>query len=500
MARRLLLLSLLVTLLTVRAAAAQFGGFGGFGQQELKLVAQFDKDGDHRLNAAERQAARAFVTSQRGRGRFGGGTSTGPVPGRLLTPADVKPPYPTTKLYDGDTVRTIFIQFENADWESELTAFYNTDVDVPATVVVDGKSYPDVGIHFRGNSSYRQVPDGYKRSLNLSFDFEHPRQNLLGYTSLNLLNSHEDPTFLRTVLSQEIARDFLPALQSNFVRVVINAENWGIYVNNQQFNREFLGEWFPSSKGARWKVPGSPRGRGGLEYWGDDPAQYKRVFEIRSSDDPKAWTDLVHLTKVLNQTPLDMLEEALAPILDVDGALRFLAVDVTLNNGDGYWTRASDYTLFEDAKGRFHIIPGDMNETFSDGGRGFGFGGVPPSPTLDPLVGLNDTSKPLRSRLLMVPGLRARYLDYVHQIAEKWLDWKRIGPLAERYQSLIAAEVRSDPRKLDAFEEFPVDMPGAGDLRSFIERRRAYLLSYPRPETGPSASTTPAPPTIRTAR
>ena len=56
-------------------------------------------------------------------------------------------------------VRTIFLQFESADWEQELTAFYNTDVEVPATMIVDGKTYRDVGVHFRGNSSFRMVPD-----------------------------------------------------------------------------------------------------------------------------------------------------------------------------------------------------------------------------------------------------------------------------------------------------------------------------------------------------
>lgn len=474
--------------MTARESTAQFGGgLGGrFGQQTLQLVSQFDRDGDHRLNAAERLAARKFLEGQRGRGRTSSG-GTAPIAGRLLTPADVKPPYPTARLYDSETVRTIFIQFDSADWESEMVTFYNTDVDVPATVVVDGKTYHDVGVHFRGNSSYRQIPDGYKRSLNLSFDYANPKQNLLGYRSLNLLNSHEDPTFLRSVLSQEIARDYLPALRSNFVRVAINAENWGIYVNNEQFNKDFLAEWFPATKGARWKVPGSPRGRGGLEYWGEEPAQYKRVFEIKTEDDPKAWADLIRLARILNETPAQQLEDALAPIFDIDGALRFLAVDIALNNGDGYWTRASDYTLYQDPRGRFHVIPGDMNETFSEGGRGFGFGGTPPSATLDPLVGMSDTSKPLRSKLLAVPALRTKYLGYVRQIAEKWLDWRKIGPLAERYQSLIAAEVHDDPRKLDGFDEFPVDQAGNGDFRGFIERRRAYLLSYSAPPPAPPA-------------
>jgi hypothetical protein len=478
MTMRALLLVTAVTLLLPRPVAAQFGG--GFGQQKTLLVEQFDKDGDKRLNAVERRAARSYMETQRfgGRGRFGPQIGA-PEHGRPMSPSDVKSPYPSTPLYDMNTVRTIFIDFEGTDWEQELSTFYNTDVDVPATVIVDGKKYSDVGIHFRGNSSFRMVPEGYKRSLNLSFDYVHDKQDLRGYTTLNLLNSHEDPTYLRTVLSQEIARDYLPALKSNYVRVVINGEQWGIYVNNEQFNKAFVKEWFNTTMGTRWKVPGSPRTRAGLEYWGDNPAQYKRMFEIKSKDEPMAWADLIHLCKVLNETPPDKLEAALEPILDIDGALRFLAVDAALTNGDGYWTRSSDYVIYQDTKKRFHVLPGDMNETFADGGRGFGFGGVAPSATLDPLVGLTDTSKPLRAKLLAVPELRAKYLTYVKDIATKWLDWKKLGPIAERYQALIAADVKTDTRKLDGFEEFAADLPApSNDFRSFVEKRRAYLLNY----------------------
>src|SRR6185295_16979119 len=84
-------------------------------------------------------------------------------------------------------------------------------------------------------------------------------------------------------------------------------------------------------------------------------------------------------------TPAAQLENALSPIFDVDGALRFLALDNALVNNDGYWTRASDYSLYRDASGKFHILPHDTNETFSvgggPGGRGgpiFAGGAIPP--------------------------------------------------------------------------------------------------------------------------
>lgn len=91
-------------------------------------------------------------------------------------------------------------------------------------------------------------------------------------------------------------------------------------------------------------------------------------------------------------------------------------------------------------------------------------------PELDPLIGMADTSKPLRSKLLAVPALRAKYLSYVKDIATKWLDWQTLGPIAHQSQALIAGEIAKDTRKLDTFE--PVD----DALKAFIEKRRAYLL------------------------
>ena len=156
-----------------------------------------------------------------------------------MAPADVKSYPASTPLYDLGTLRTIFLQFENADWEQELAAFNNTDVEVPATLTVDGKTYKDVGVHFRGASSFMMVPEGSKRSLNLSFDFVDEKQALGGYHTLNLLNANGDPTFLRAVLYSEIARQYIPTPKANYVRVVINGESWGVYVNAQQFNKDF---------------------------------------------------------------------------------------------------------------------------------------------------------------------------------------------------------------------------------------------------------------------
>jgi spore coat protein CotH len=514
-------------------------------------------------------------------GPFGRGGGPEPKPGPHISPTDVTN-YPDARLYDPGVVRTIFLEFENKDWEAELADFYRTDVDVPATLTVDGKKYPNVGVHFRGMSSYFGVPAGSKHSLNVSLDYLDEKQRFHGHKTLNLLNSHDDASMMSTVLYSEVARNYIPTPRANFAKVVINGESWGVYVNVQQFNREFAKENFKSAKGARWKVTGSPGGGGGLEYVGDNVEDYKRRYEIKSGDDEKSWKALIRLCRTLKDTPADKLEAALKPMLDIEGLLWFLALDVTLINCDGYWIRASDYSIYLDEKGKFHIVPHDMNECFRPpqgpgmggpgggmirvqggpgGGGAFafaiprvgelipgpmqdslqltdeqkkklaelqketdaklerlltaeqnkqvkemrdrfgGFAGGPGGPgggrgprgvDLDPLTGLDDARKPLRSKVLAVPALRERYLQHVKAIAEEWLDWKKLGPVVARYRASIQKEVEADTRKLDSYEDFlrltadapeatPAERRGPGmdmPLRSFADQRRKYLMEY----------------------
>lgn len=500
------------------------GGPGGPMMGERKVVERFDKDGDGKLNAQERKTAREELKKDGvtrrgpgGPGRPGGPPGAGggekPTPGIKVSKDEV--PAATGGLFDATVLRTVFIDFDAADWEDELGDFSKTDVEVPASLTVDGKAIAGVGVSFRGASSLFMVSKGSKRSLNLSLDFTDREARLDGEKTLNLLNSHEDASLMHTVLFLHIAGALnVPAPRANFVRAVINGENWGLYTNAEQFGKPMLARVYPQAKGegARWKAPGSPMGRAGLEYLGDDVAEYKKRFTIKSKDNEKSWAALIDLCKTLNETPIENLEAALTPMLDLDGVLWFLALENTLVNSDGYWIRASDYNLYLDPKGVFHVLPHDANETLSPaggpgmrGGAGGGRsrpgregdrGGPPrndepganavqpggPAANVDPLVGLDDASKPLRSRLLNVPGLRAKYLDHVRTIARDWLDWKTLGPVVEQYRVTIDAHVKADTKKLSSYEAFVAatapDATGPRTIRGFAQQRREYLLNH----------------------
>ncbi|WP_417730670.1 CotH kinase family protein [Rosistilla oblonga] len=560
------------------------GGPGGPNREERKIVKQYDVDGNGWLNADERQVARKAIASDAamegerrgrggpggpgGRGRGPGGQSEPGTPGPKVEVADVGV-YPDKPLYDPSVLRTVFLEFENDEWETELEEFHGTDVDVPATMIVDGKTYEGVGVHFRGASSFGHVSRGSKRSFNVSLDTIDEDQRIGGYKTLNLLNCHGDPSMMSSVVYSQIVRKYIPAPKANFVHVVVNGESWGLYNSVQQFDKTFLKENFDGSKGTRWKVPGNPGADGGLRYLGDDLAEYKERFEMKSNDGEKEWQALIDLCKTLNETPPEQLVAALEPILDIDETLKFLALDVVLLNGDGYWTRASDYNLFRSKDGKFHIIPHDMNEGFGLAGHGgprpgregrdeqFGRGGPPEfgpgrdfdprrrggpegrggqevrggfggpdgfagrggpegfggpggpggfggpgggmgrgpggrgprggGVDTDPLIGLDSDRMPLRSRLLAIPELRTRYMQYVREIAADSVAWDQLGPMVEEYRYLIDPLVKADTRKLSSYEAFQYattrDAPKADQpmsLRKFAEERSKFLLSYER--------------------
>ena len=255
--------------------------------REIQLVALFDRNGDKRLNVAERRAAKEYLAAHpelrppRRASRLTAGT-----PGPKITPADVKP-FPGRPLYDPGVLRTLFLEFEDSAWEKELAEFHGTDVEAPATLVVDGRTYPGVGVHFRGHNSFLGVPEGRKRPLTVSIDLVDESQRLLDYRGLHLLNAYQDPTFLRGLLYLEIARNYIPAPKANLVEVVVNSESWGVYVNQQRFDSDFLRDHYKTTKGTRWRALNNAPG-GGLSYLGEHLDPYKEAYEIKSKDTPKA--------------------------------------------------------------------------------------------------------------------------------------------------------------------------------------------------------------------
>ena len=109
-------------------------------------------------------------------------------------------------------IREIEIFFNEPNWDDTLDVYYVNDIGqrlIADSVLIDGVSDQDVGVKYKGNSSYNI--NNMKNPISLKLDYVHNGQSIDGYNVLKLSNGFRDPTFVREVLGYEMAREYIPA-------------------------------------------------------------------------------------------------------------------------------------------------------------------------------------------------------------------------------------------------------------------------------------------------
>ena len=387
----------------------------------------------------------------------------------------------TPDFYDLDTVRTIYLTFKQSNWWQLLEQNYSSSTDIEADMTVDSKTYPRVGVRFRGNTSYRRLPSGsQKKSFNITTDAFVLDQEVLGYHSLNLNNGFHDPTFTREVIMYQICRRYMCAPKANFVKLYLNNEFWGIYINVQQPNKDMMEEWFATNDGNRYRCAppstGQPHNNSALVWLGSNVQTYKLSYDFKQGDG----TDLVHLIDVLNNTPTVNLQAALPKVYSVDQGLWYCIVMNCMLQTDSYIGSGKDHFLYHDQEhDTFHHFPFDVNECLGGEGQG--------NPTLSPFYNTTRSTKPVLSRTLQFPDWKARYVAHFRTVIEESFSWAELGGLVTKYQNMIAQDVAKDTKKIYTTAQFTenvtkdirVGMSTIRGLKPLIEARQSYFNSYP---------------------
>lgn len=384
-------------------------------------------------------------------------------------------------LYDESQIRTFELWFAQADYWQQLTANYNSSTDIPAMLIVEGDTFPDVGVRFKGQTSYSQSGSSQKKSFNITLDYVHPDQQLMGYKTLNLNNSFQDPSFMREMLYLHQIRRHIPAAKAAYIRLNINGESWGLYPHVQQLNGDYIEEWFFGNDGVRWRAdrpegtiigPGGP-GPGGM--WGDgtaalnnlgpDTTEYQEYYTLKSSDIENPWDKLVRVCDVLNNTPLDSLEAKIKPVLDLDRTLWFLATEIAFSDDDSYVYKGKmDYYLYWDPETeRITPLEFDGNSVMLSNNVNWG-----------PFYNADKVNYPLLNRLLAVPSIRQRYLAHFRTILQEVLNPTLTNPLIDQYDAKISTDVQADTKKLYSFTQYTNNKT---TLRNFILNHRNNLLN-----------------------
>lgn len=368
-----------------------------------------------------------------------------------------------------DRVHDIQIRLAGEDWETllrnaqeERKEYYTADV------TIDGIEKKGAGLRARGDSSLREMIRRKSRRVPLKINFNKYDKslNFMGLDELSLGNGMDDASFLREYMGYEAFRQLgmdVPLVA--FCNVTVNGELWGMYIGVENVDSSFLERAYGNHKGSLYKAgPGSTLAK-----------DMQLHFLEKKKGDVDDWSDLTRLVDVLNDTPTGEKGE-LADVIDVDSVLKNFAVAAVIHGWDDYAGEfCHNYYLYRE-KGRFRMIPWDMNETFlqteallaeSDGAE---------KDVSTPLSGRAELrERPLVEKVLSVPEYYRTYLEYCGVLAD-WLGKKAPRQVDKLYRR-IAGDVEKDPSKFYSTEEFEKQFQKtySDGLCGFIRERAAYL-------------------------
>lgn len=396
----------------------------------------------------------------------------------------------TSSFYNEETLEAVYLQFEQSDYWQQLHDAYDTDIYVRGTLTYKGEVYSDIGAQFKGNTSYRKVTNDAKYSFAIALDEYVDGQDIEGYNTLNFNNAFEDPSFMKEVVYNHLNRKNIPGAKSNFIKLYINGEYWGIYSNVQQLNKDFTKEWFMTNNGSLWRadaanttpVPAPPGGGGGggggggaqwgdgttaLNYLGTDTSSYQQYYTLKHSSQDKPWELLVKLTDILNNTPDEQLQDSVSNYLDIDKTLWFLAHETVFSDDDSYIMKGKQdyYIYFEPETQRFTPLEFDGNSAMDNKNINWGM-----------FYNEEKDNYPLMNRLYAIPALRQRYLAHARTIIDELLAPDDINALIDKYDALIKTWVEGDEKNLYTYNDY---INSVAQLRSFMADRKTILLADP---------------------
>jgi len=228
----------------------------------------------------------------------------------------------------------------------------------------------NVGIRNRGHGSRLGPPNNYR----VNFCHDRPWK---GVTALNINCRYPYLQLMGSVIHHLVGD---AAADARIVRLRVNGENlaesgvrmYGAYVALEVLDKDFAQNHFPGDSAGNLYVchDNDAGGEADLAFEGYDPDAYRDTYFKKTNEEEDDWSDLIHLTDVLNNTPAERYFETVGKVVNVDQWVRYLALDALLGNREGGLNTGvgDDYALYRGKKDpRFVLIPYDLDTLLGQG-------------------------------------------------------------------------------------------------------------------------------------
>ncbi|MGB7327192.1 MAG: CotH kinase family protein [Rubripirellula sp.] len=310
---------------------------------------------------------------------------------------------------------------------------------VKAQIVVDGEKYADVGLRFKGNSSYRVSSNSLKRPMKIDMDKYSKKQSLHGRDKLNLSNAIFDSAFMKEKLAYELYQSAgLATPGVGWANVTMTVADktvpLGIYVVIQQVDRPFLKHHFGAdSQDSLLMKPEV----GQWQYLGDTAEDYASYDIKYGEENAEQFRQFGELMKLIEDGSDREFESEIGKRFDLPQLAGYLAATSLLSSLDSYVASPHNYYLMLDkADGKMRILPWDLNESFAANTQGG---------SLEQLVDW-DIDRPwvmdhqLLVRLFETEDFPAMYRTALTNLTKEFTE-EKLFPRIEEYRKAIASHV-----------------------------------------------------------
>lgn len=313
-------------------------------------------------------------------------------------------------LFDGSVVHEIVVSFAQEDYEAMIDTFSSGgDKEwIKAIVAIDGRTYENVGMRLKGNSSIMglqrnaagqgghagpmgggvggsasaDTPEALPWLIDLDRNVD--GQNHGGVVEF-VVRSNTTETALNEAVALELLQEAgLVSQEAVAARFSVNGGEPRLRLVIENPDDRWMAENFDIG-GALYKAESG----GDYGYRGDDPDAYDEVFDQEAGKRNADLTPLIEFLDFINTSADETFNIELANHLDIDAFATYLAMqDLVANTDDIDGPGNNSYLYYDPEAAVFTVVAWDHNLAFGGmGGMGLEGGGGAVRPNADGFKG-----------------------------------------------------------------------------------------------------------------
>lgn len=324
--------------------------------------------------------------------------------------------------------------YENVDNNEEFRADFTFTTDTLIETITN------IGFRLRGNTS--RVSQ--KKSFKISFNTFESGREFYGLEKINLNGEHNDPSVIRSKICWDLVRNFgIPGARANHVEVYINGNYYGLYIQVEHIDEEFVASRFENSDGNLFKClwPSD------LDDRGDSPDNYKhmhgetRVYDLKTNTLADDYSDISEFIVKLNRLPNEDFDCEIESYFNVLDYLRMMAVDVFTGNWDGPIYNKNNFYLYHNTgSDRLEYIAYDLDNTL-----GIDWMGRDWKSRAIYDWAKHGEPRPIYNRMMENEKLREIYSQYMNELLSEDHTGTAFIDEITRIKAMIAPYVENDP-------------------------------------------------------